>query len=757
MTRRSCVLAVIACLLLALALPGSARAQVETTVEAWAGAVREADQTIDAFEAAARRGDAVEMRRLAVEIRSDPVAVQRLNQFGDDALIREAARQHDAIQAGTRDRLRERLARQYNVPEDAIEFFEATNAPRPGDRPKLGQDWDVTVRVNGRDLPHTEIEGQVADAYFESTHGRPPASPDEARRFAHDLSVEVTDVKSPDAYGLNRQETNTFFNGPPDAPLRDPEQIRMAMRHKSVEPANRARAILEEAEDLVRARGLAPNSAEARAILDQARRAAVGQELEQFRQFAKQYDKHILPRVTALGGRVPNSLDEAARILRMGGEGRLAPAEVRRRLAALGTSVDDVIERGTGLFEAAHTLRPPKSGLKTLAKVGGAVLAVIEVAGEGSRAALTVRERTAMQGERVTWLGAGGVEVAEEMFNNMVVAPIKLGHAVLDGTVGQASRIMGEEFAGVDGALDGSAAFGRGMWRITKGAATATGQGLGWVATVTGNGLLDLTEDPVEAGGKMIDATVRGLGEITGIKAIADNWYYDSEADRRGYAMIRGVAGRYETAIRDRVNDLKRIEARLRETPSDTERRMLEKQYADARTALGQAADRWRQFRGNALGRDHPLGQELDQAMAPWLELTDRAPTMVERVEVQGVDDACTKFLETTVNEVEGLLGSVRPSELASLSRRLGTDEDHLSLMNCICRATSSGSIGVAKYYSPAPVSSSPSCETPSGGPCVNAGWGCWRHSPQITAEVIASCNVAYKVARALCLRGAAR
>jgi hypothetical protein len=143
--------------------------------------------------------------------------------------------------------------------------------------------------------------------------------------------------------------------------------------------------------------------------------------------------------------------------------------------------------------------------------------------------------------------------------------------------------------------------------------------------------------------------------------------------------------------------------------------------------------------------------------MSPWLDLADRAPTMVERVTVEGVDDACTKFLETTVNEVESLLGTLRPSELASLSRRLGTDNDHLKLMNCICRATSSGSSTVSKYYETKSVDYSPSCEDTSNGPCVNAGWGCWRHSPEITAEVIASCNVAYKVSRALCLRGARR
>lgn len=184
-TRLSRVLAVVLCLF--ATVPGLASAQVETTAEAWGAAVREADQTIDAFDDAFRRGDVVDMKRLAVEIRADPVAVQRLNMNGDDKLIREAIRQHDAIQAGTRDRLRETLARRYNVPPDSIEFFEATNAPRPGDRPKLGQDWDVTVRVNGRDIPHQDINGPVADAYFDAAHGRPPASADEARRFAHDL------------------------------------------------------------------------------------------------------------------------------------------------------------------------------------------------------------------------------------------------------------------------------------------------------------------------------------------------------------------------------------------------------------------------------------------------------------------------------------------------------------------------------------------------------------------------------------------
>jgi hypothetical protein len=759
------------CLVALMGLLGAAPAVAqETNALAWARAIQQGDATWQAFETAWKNKDRAALRRLALEVRADPVAVRRLNLVGDPGMRQLVSLQHQSIQNTAKHELRLRLMEQHNVGWDDIEFFEATNAPRPGDAVKVGQDWDVTVRVRGRDIPHDQIADDVAEVYFEAANGRPAASLDEARDFSHRLGVEVTDAKHVEAYGLDQDDARRFFSGPPETRPRDPQQIREAMRYKSMAPRNEAREILDQAERAIRRQGLNPNSAEARAILDRARQAAVGKEMEQYRQFVKQYDKQIRPRVEALGGKVPDSLDEAVEIMRRGADLEIPPSEVRRRLDDLATrrgtralsTVDDVIDAGTGLFEAGHALKPPppaglRGGLQTLGKVGGAVLVVLEVAGEGSRAAMTVREQAAMRGERVTWIGPSGAEMAGVMFDNMVVTPVKLVGAGLDATVGAAGRIMGEEFAQSDGFISGAAAFGRGTARIAAGTLKGTAKGLGLAAQFAGNTVLDLYEDPAGTGGRMLDATLTGLGEITGINGIIDNAVYDAEADRRAYEMIRRVADTHRQRLQQQVRELRTLEQKIRNSRSDTERRMLEKQYAETRKALGQSADAWRRYRDRALGQSHPVGLELDRDMATWLDLADRAPTMIEREVVEGVDEACKGFLETTVNRIEGLLGDVRPSELASLSRRLGTDEDHQGLMNCICRATSGGSSTVSKYYQPAPVDYSPSCNDPSNGPCVNAGFGCWRHSPTITAEVVSRCNVAYKVARALCLRGSQR
>ena len=742
----------------------------ETNALAWARAIRQGDETWQAFETAWKNKDRAALRRLALEVRADPVAVRRLNMVGDPGMRQLVSLQHQSIQNTAKHELRLRLMEQHNVNWDDIEFFEATNAPKPGDAVKVGQDWDVTVRVRGRDIPHDQIADDVADVYFEAANGRPAASLDEARDFSHRLGVEITDAKHVEAYGLDQDDARRFFSGPPETRPRDPQQIREAMRYKSMAPRNEAREILDQAERAVRQRGLAPNSTEARAIMDRARQAAVGKEMEQYRQFVKQYDKQIRPRVEALGGKVPDPLDEAVEIMRRGADLDIPPSEVRRRLDDLATrrgtrtlaTVDDVIDAGTGLFEAGHALKPPppaglRGGLKTLGKIGGKVLVVLEIAGEGSRAAMTVREQAAMRGERVTWIGPGGAEMAGVMVDNMVVAPVKLVGAGLDATVGAAGRIMGEEFAQSDGFISGVGAFGRGTARIAAGTLKGTAKGLGLAAQFAGNTVLDLYEDPAGTSGRMLDATITGLGEITGINGIIDNAVYDAEADRRAYEMIRRVGETHRQRLQQQLREVRTLEQKIAQTQSDTERRMLQKKLAEARKTVGQSADAWRRYRDRALGRDHPVGVELDQQMSDWVQMADRARNVIEREVVESVDEACKGFLETTVNRIEGLLGDVRPSELASLSRRLGTDKDHQSLMNCLCRATSSGTSSVSKYYNTSPVDYSPSCKDTSNGPCVNAGWGCWRHSPEITAKVITSCNVAYKVARALCLRGSQR
>ena len=757
-----------------------ASAQSATTGAAWADAVEEADATWRAFRQAREAGDAAAMRRIAQEIRRNPLAVQRFNTIGTPGDIARVRQVHQSIQNKTKDIIRKRLMKDYNLPADAIEFFEATNRPTAG-RPRLGQDWDVTVRVNGQDLPvGRELPGSsragsktirlgnrkvkidpitdtVENAYFEAAHGRRPTpnDMDAVRDFADDMSVEVTDQFHPESYGSSRGDTRTFFDGPDDARLRDPEQIADAMRYKSKRAANQADDILDSAAQRVRKLGLAPDSREAQRIMHAARARAQSAYLERNRQFIKQWDKHIAPRVKALGGRIPDRLDKAMDAIRLSGSGGMSPAEARRRLADLGLSMDDLLDRGTGLFDAAHRLRAPKPGPSTmgkLAKAGGWVLTGLEVLNETSRAAEGLRERAAMEGRDFDWIGSDGIAVAQTTIDNMVIKP---ADAIKTALIDRNAEIMGEEFADVETmvSVDGAKAFGSGMVRITKRFTDATTSGLDMAGQFAKDGAIDLYEDPMGTMGQATDAIIAGIGEVF-INSTVRNAYYDAEADRRAYDKLREVAKDVADRIGRQIDDLENLRRRIAKSPSETERRILEEEYERKRDALTDAADNWRDFRRKAVGSDHPVGKEIDKAVDPWLTRAERVPSPVEMVEVEDIE-ACTKFKADTVDQIAGLLGGESPSSLASLSVLLYDQKGHQALMDCICRRTSSAAMGVHTYYSLKGVEGR--CAGPDNGACINKGFGCWQHHLRFDADILRSCNAAYKVARAICLRDVAK
>lgn len=757
-----------------LAWPTSeASAQTPTVGEAWGEAIEGADSTWRAFRKAREAGDADAMRRMAQEIRRNPLAVQRFNTFASQGDIARVKQIHESIQSATKDLVRKRLMKEYDVPAEAIEFFEATNKPSGG-RPRLGQDWDVTVRVNGTDLPirvdptgapakpvkvrigNREVDidpitDAVEEAYFEATHGRPPTGADEAAEFADDLSVEVTDRFHPESYGSSRNDTRAFFDGPEDARLRDPEQIADAMRYKSHRPAAQAEDILDSATRRVRDLGLSPDSREARQIMRAARVRANSKYLERNRQFIKQWDKHIAPRVKALGGRIPDRLEKAVDAIRLSGSGGMSPAEARRRLADLGLSMDDLIDRGPGLFDAAHRLRPPKPGpsaLGKLAKTGGAVLTVLEVLNETSRAAEKLRERAAMEGRDFDWIGSDGIAVAQRTADNMVIKPLD---ALTTALIRRNAEIMGEEFADVETmvSVDGAKAFGSGVVRITKRFTDATTSGLDMAGQFAKDGAIDLYEDPMGTMGQATDAIIAGIGEVF-INSTVRNAYYDADADRRSFDKMREVAQKTAGRINRLTRELDELRRRIARTPSDTERRILKEEYARKRDTLTATADNWRDFRRKALDENNPVGKEIDKAMAPTLTEAARVPSPVEMVEVENIE-ACTKFMADTVDRIAGLLEGETPSRLASLSAFLYDRKGHQDLMDCICARTSSGSMGVRKYYAPEGVDRR--CGGPKNAACINEGYGCWRHPVRFDADILRSCNAAYKVARAICRR----
>lgn len=318
-----------------LLLVGAAGAHAEA--DPWYAAVEQADARVAAFEQAVTRGDRAAMQRAALELQADPIAVKRFNQNSTDAFRAAHNEVTDAIKERTRELMREEMAKKLGVKPEQVTTFEATNPPRPGDPVKVGQDWDVTVRVDGRDVHHTVSGQYVNDAYYEAVHGTRPPSAEAANALAHRQAIEVTSYQHPEAYGGAQSEGGRIISDPAGNPaLRDPEQLGNTIDYKSRLPGNEA-ARLEAQGRFVEAQGF---------------------RMEQARQAAKQFDRQVAVRVAALGGEVPAHVSRAMDILRDIGDGKLTPTQGQRLLAEMGETIDSVASKSAGLIESAQTLRP---------------------------------------------------------------------------------------------------------------------------------------------------------------------------------------------------------------------------------------------------------------------------------------------------------------------------------------------------------------------------------------------------------------
>lgn len=66
--------------------------------------------------------------------------------------------------------------------------------------------------------------------------------------------------------------------------------------------------------------------------------------------------------------------------------------------------------------------------------------------------------------------------------------------------------------------------------------------------------------------------------------------------------------------------------------------------------------------------------------------------------------------------------------------------QEQQNVLNCLCRCNSTATSSVSVYYETKPVSASPHCNDTANGPCVNQGFGCWRHVPQNTGSCAERC-----------------
>ena len=299
-------------------------------------------------------GDPIAIRDATIQLQEDPLAIRRVNSRSTDAFRNQLNQDIGAVQERTRELIRTRMEER-GVSRERVSFFEATNPPKPGDPVKVGQDWDMTLRVDGRDVP-TRISQPIAhEAYYEAATGNKPpprggSSPaaehvartqyrEAANHFAERQSLAVTDYQYREAYGGSPTEGGRIIAGPKDARLRDPVQMSMVIEYKSTEARNLAQQL--------RAEGKLGS--------------AVGRDIEEMRQSTKQFDKQVKPRVEAMGGTIPARIAEGQAIMRRIDSGELTPAQAAEQLAAIGETPESMTRRSAQLVEAAQVLQNPNN------------------------------------------------------------------------------------------------------------------------------------------------------------------------------------------------------------------------------------------------------------------------------------------------------------------------------------------------------------------------------------------------------------
>jgi len=635
--------------------------------KAYVQAVRAADARIGEFTRALKTGDSQAMRQAALALRQDPMAISRLNQFGSDTLKQAVNRETQAVEAKTRELVRQRLADKLGVSPDRIGFFEATN---PSGEIKVGQDWDVTVQVEVGEVDRLDEAGRVVkqkvyrdirvkdsaqsvqEAYFEVATGKPrPADPkvaekyaQEAAEFAHRHNVEVTDYLASEAYGGLPGEGKAIIQGPKNQRLRDVEQLSQVMEYKSNLARNKAQDLIDDAAKQVKALGLEASDPRAVRIMQDAEAAAQGWYQEQARQYVKQFDKQILPRVEALGGKVPARVEEGTQVLRRLSAGEITPAEARLQLKAMGQSVDDVIRKGTGLVEAAQKAKAITAAVNTAAAKGGtpaqALRKLMPQAAKGASVAAAwlpaagslahgyriEREQAAMENRGVEHWAA-----FDKAFQHAVTEPARMVVELF----GQGVEAGGEAFyrlsreKGVAGAFGSS--FGNALWY--------TGAGALWGGRQVVEGLGHTVFNPVETTAAVMYTGLQAadlLGQALLVDEIAANLYYDPEATRAEFAQLRANAARTREQLAKAIERAEQLQAELRRhvVTAKPEARdfsaTAQRLAADYKAAYGQATGYVTQWYGFVYrrygGLENPVVAEENHALLPLVRRAQALP-----------------------------------------------------------------------------------------------------------------------------------
>ena len=659
--------------ILIIALVGSAHASINT--QAQLRAIKKADLLVENYRNALKLNDPVVRMNAAMELQSNPMAVQRANAKEMNLVKNNLNKDLNAIRDRTKALIKKDLAVKLGVKESDITFFEATNTSRKakGAKPgkiKVGQDWDVTVRVNGKDIPISQSRPSVENAFYEACNNKRPKTPADAKAFSSKQYVEVTNRTHSEAYGLKTGEGKKIITGSKAATDFDSAQVTKVIQYKSDVPGNKAEQVLADARNRIKTQKLTGD--EARQVMLNAKSEAIVHRREQCRQASKQFRNQGAKRVKALGGKVPKAVAKQASIIRQMGEGVLTYEEGLIQLKGYGT-LDDAIRNVAGLTESAVKLKaakipvascqglvkPKKKGLLSSVK---SVFSKGTAAGQAAKTTLmnSAAVKTALGASSVLLTGTtvvgtlsqGSLEekqtaakadreysyghAATNVFKNTVLVPAGMIKTFLDNTVGQAvartTTVVMEENTSEKSL---TSTFGNTLVRLSE-------------------DFLDKRDDvlvqSIEMGTQVYDYAsedpVRFAGDVTMINVIAENATYDSQADRTAFRQLRTVGKRTQEFLGEKMLGMSRLQSQIsdivfaRGFDDPAVKAKLDElsgQYAKLQAEANRSKQNWEKYKANwKTGDATDIVAQLDKNMGALFSYTNRMPK-------DPIDYACKK------------------------------------------------------------------------------------------------------------------
>ena len=375
----------------------------EQRVNDYLQAVENGKKKVQKLKKAIESGDPAKIKKATLEIQADPAAVKELNK--DSITTRKKfVEMTDAIQSDTEKLIKEKYVERHNknlktgekkITINDVKIKKFTNK---SNTIKGGHDWDITVTVNGKDVPHESVKDIVHKSYYDAAGGEKVYPNTNAKEFAESHHVEVTSEWNAEAYegGMG------YINNTGTHKVKDPERLSKTIEHKSnLEHEN---ALKHEAKSNYGKREVSKH--------------------EHARQYTKQYEKHIKPRVKEMGGRIPKKVSEGTEILEKIGEydkklkRTYTPADADADLAKMGETSESIIKKGSALVESGQKLKAPSKKVRLKEKLNQSYKDIVDAQSKGDyKKVKKLRKKIARTKQELKQTESGAANKTEKLSN----------------------------------------------------------------------------------------------------------------------------------------------------------------------------------------------------------------------------------------------------------------------------------------------------------------------------------------------------